>query len=119
MDRKTIGIKAEQQAARLVKKSGMRIIARNARAGRSEIDLIGQQGQRLVFIEVRCKTHQAAISPALSVDWRKQARVRNAAQRWLNDHPEYAHYFCRFDVIAVEHQHGKLLNSHWIKDAFS
>jgi putative endonuclease len=98
--RQRLGDEGEQAAARFLEAKGFRIVARNHRTRRGEVDLIAEQGELLVFAEVRARTTARFGSPAETVDARKQARVVSAAQdylaRWQG--PERA---VRFDVLAV------------------
>jgi len=66
-----------------------------------ELDLIMQDGQTIVFVEVRQRSSSAFGSAVESVDWQKQQKWLNAANLWLakrNLSLEDAD--CRFDLIA-------------------
>ena len=69
-----------------------------------ELDLVmietGSAWSTLVFIEVRQRKSSNYGDAALSVTASKQRKVIKTAQSFLQQHPEYAHYDCRFDVIA-------------------
>jgi len=107
-----LGKDAENTAAQFLIKQQLRVITRNYLCRGGEIDLIMQEGQYLVFIEVRMRSHSQFGSALASVDWRKQARLIHTAQHYLLKHPWPGP--CRFDVIAVSQQ-GKC---EWIKNAF-
>ena len=49
------GLAGEILAARYVKREGMRILKRRYRTAHGEIDLIAQEGQTIVFIEVKTR----------------------------------------------------------------
>ena len=98
--RQRLGDAGEAAAARLLEQKGFRIVAKNHRTRRGEVDLIAEKGELLVFAEVRTRSSDAFGTPEETVDARKQARVVSAARdflaRWSG--PERA---IRFDVIAV------------------
>ncbi|HVS69983.1 MAG TPA: YraN family protein [Phycisphaerae bacterium] len=69
--------RGEAAAARYLRKQGMRIVSRNRRQWRGEIDLIGIEGEFLVFVEVRTRTSEEYMRPEDSVrHWKKRALVR-------------------------------------------
>ena len=98
--RQRLGELGEQAAADALQKDGYRIVARNHRCRRGEVDLIAERGQLLVFVEVRTRGTAAFGAPQETVNLAKQRRVVAAARdflaRWRG--PERG---VRFDVIAV------------------
>jgi len=98
--RRRLGDAGEAAAAELLVKQGFRIIARNHRCRRGEVDLVAEQGELLVFVEVRTRENAVFGSPEETVGFRKQQRVVLAARDFLARRrgPERA---VRFDVIAV------------------
>lgn len=114
------GHEAERQAETYLTKRGLRLLARNLRAGRGEIDLVMADGKTLVFVEVRARKGGAQVSAAESITPAKQRKLRETAERLLQSTPEWQDSACRFDVIAVQldaaDQPGSI---DWIPDAFS
>jgi putative endonuclease len=107
------GARAEELCAELLRRAGLRLLARNWRCRHGEIDLIAEDRGTLVFAEVRLR-HDARFGGALdSVTEAKRARLRAAALAYLAGRPEAA---CRFDVLALESLAP--LRVRWIKDAF-
>lgn len=92
---------------------GLRLVQRNYRCPRGEIDLIMREGEMLVFVEVRYRRGTRFGSGAESVDRRKQARLIAAATDYLQRHGRGAP--ARFDVVAIGAE-PPILN--WIADAF-
>ena len=90
----------EEAAAHLLRSGGYRIVARNHRCRRGEIDLIAEKGEVLVFVEVRTRSTALFGGPEETVGARKQQRVIAAARDYLAQRrgPPRA---ARFDVIAV------------------
>lgn len=82
---------------------GLELIAANVRLRCGEIDLVMTDRGHCVFVEVRQRASTRFGGAAASVDARKQARVRAAAQVWLQRHwGPRAWPALRFDVVAIE-----------------
>ncbi|HEY57677.1 MAG TPA: YraN family protein [Anaerolineae bacterium] len=96
----------EKVAARYLAARGYRILARNVRTPYGELDLIAQQGDEVVFVEVKTRTSLAFGWPEEGVTGRKLRHLAAAAQAWLGDHPNVGAVW-RVDVIAVLVQPGR------------
>lgn len=77
-----------------------------------------EDGECLVFTEVRYRRHAGHGSGAESVTRAKQTRIIHTAQRYLQFQSYRARQACRFDVISLGHEQGKL-TVNWIKNAFT
>jgi len=110
----------ESKAARLLTASGLTLVARNFGSRTGEIDIIAREGAQLVFVEVRARGNSRFSGAAGSVDRRKQQRIVQTAQLFLQRQPDYASMPCRFDVIAFEPpQSGGSRRVRWIRGAFT
>ena len=94
------GILGEMQALRLLKKKGYRWLSWRYRAGNGEIDLIMQDGDVLVFVEVKTRPDGRLGDGIKAVDREKRRRLRLAARLYLQktgneDRP------VRFDVVEI------------------
>ncbi len=109
-DRQLLGQIGEDQALVYLQQQGLTLVERNFRCKGGEIDLIMQQGDTLVFVEVRKRADQRYGGAAASVTRTKQARLIIAAQLYLQRYrmPPAS----RFDVVALD---GETLN--WLKNA--
>ncbi|WP_457857569.1 YraN family protein [Psychrobacter pulmonis] len=101
------GSRFEQQACAFLQAQGLILIAQNWQQPKvGELDLImlekGQAWSILVFIEVRQRQRSGFGDAALSVTRSKQYKIIKAARYFLQQHPEYNDYECRFDVIAYD-----------------
>ena len=108
------GQAAEDAAAALLQTAGLQIIVRNYKTpgrGGGEIDLIAQDGDTLVFVEVRQRSRQDYGGAAASVGRTKQKHLRFAAQRYLQSLSTLPP--CRFDVLAVDGEQVE-----WLRAAF-
>ena len=96
------GSQGEAIAAAYLLRSGYRILERNARLGRYEIDIVAEDRVRgmIVFVEVKSRTHFNVAYPIrTAVDRRKRSALRQAAARWVNLHAYEG--AGRTDVISV------------------
>lgn len=101
-ERPALGAEGERRAAALLTRRGWRILARNARAGGVEIDLVAERGGVVAFVEVKTRRSRRFGAPELAVDPRKQARLVRGAAAWLREHRDRRRRLARFDVIACE-----------------
>lgn len=115
--RSRLGRSAEIAAAAELGRRGYRIVASNYRCRHGEIDLIAQEGDSLVFVEVRCKRTGEFGSPAESITAAKRRKLIATAQHYLNEQAA-EDVNCRFDVVEVRPVRGKL-TAEVIRDAFS
>ena len=98
MNGQQIGLLGEWQAARYLKRQGMRILEKRYRAGHGEIDLIARDSGALVYIEVKARPHGRLTEGARAVNLEKQRHLRSAAQVYLSSHRARN---VRFDVIEI------------------
>ncbi len=117
------GARAEQIVAERLAADGWRILARNARTREGELDIVALDGRTLVFVEVKAGRQGSRFGPerpVLSVDWRKQLRIRRLATAWMaarRDLPPYREI--RFDAVGVSFDgSGRLLEVDHIQGAF-
>ncbi|MDV3237395.1 MAG: YraN family protein [Gammaproteobacteria bacterium] len=113
----TPGQRAEDAACAYLLARGLRLIARNFRCRRGEIDLIMQDTDNLVFVEVRYRRQSRYGSGLESVDRRKQERIVRCAMHYLQRHPQAARSAARFDVVALAPA-SEGLRIDWVRNAF-
>ncbi len=102
--RQRFGRAAEQAAAAHLEREGYHILARNARVGRGEIDIVARRGRVLAFVEVKARRSAACGTPEEAVTPWKQHQIARLATLWLAGRPglERAVTEIRFDVVAVD-----------------
>jgi putative endonuclease len=101
VSRASKGREGEEKAAACLEKAGMRIIARNVRSRTGEIDLVAQDGETIVFVEVKTWSVYGYDDLAYGVDLKKQRRIIETAKYFLSVHREYNSMAVRFDVIFI------------------
>ena len=112
-----LGRAGEEAAAAYLERRGYRIVDRNARADRVEIDLVVARGGTLVFVEVKTRRSRAQGAPECAVDARKQARIVRGAAAWLRDHRARPRRV-RFDVVTCEPRPDGLWRIRHLEAAF-
>jgi len=106
-----LGRRAELVAADYLIARGFRILARNLRLGRLEIDIVARQGPLVVAVEVRTRGPGAYERALESIGPAKQARLVAAVERLWSSRlvrmPDVERV--RIDVAAVRFERGQTL----------
>ena len=106
-----LGRRAELVAADYLVARGFRILARNLRLGRLEIDIVARQGPLVVAVEVRTRGPGAYERALESIGPAKQARLVAAVERLWSSRlvrmPDVERV--RIDVAAVRFERGQTL----------
>jgi putative endonuclease len=115
--RKRLGEAGEEIAARELIRRGYTIHERNWRCPEGELDLVAEQGQSLVFVEVRTRRGKHFGTPEESITPAKRVHLISAAQAYLQAHP-LENRDWRIDVVAVEmSSRGELIRVDVIENA--
>ncbi len=113
MNTRKQGAQKEKQVCAYLLSRGVKVKEQNFRCRQGEIDIVGQDGEYLVFFEVKYRSSQNRGSAAEAVGYAKQKRICRVADYYR------AVYHCmedtpiRFDVVAVDKKEVT-----WIKNAF-
>ena len=97
----------EDVAVKFLRRRGYKIIERNYRGSRYEVDIVAREGGVLSFIEVKTRAPGKSLSGAEAINREKQRRIAQAAQHYLMTHPQEQSSVCRFDVVLLEAEAGK------------
>ena len=102
--RQQFGRAAEEVATRHLTAHGWRVLGRNVRIGRGELDIIARRGHTLAFVEVKARRTASCGAPEDAVDARKRRQVARLAELWMAVRPWALQGVdeVRFDVIAVD-----------------
>ncbi len=98
--RQARGRRGEDLAADWYTRRGFRVVDRNWRSRRGELDLVVRSGGLLVFCEVKTRSSDRFGTPAEAVTRDKQLRIRRLASEWMAEADTHARRV-RFDVAAV------------------
>ena len=129
MQKQEIGHKAEQLALFYLQQQGLELKHQNFHSRYGEIDLIMLHQNTLCFIEVRARRQSNYGSAVDSVNLRKQHKIIQTAQVYLQNYPMYENLVARFDVIAFDYLHPSIWQKNfqqqlaqiaidWIQDAY-
>jgi putative endonuclease len=123
VQRQRIGRAAEDLVAARLAASGWELLERNARTRYGELDIVALDGRALVFVEVkagRTGSVSGPERPILSVDRRKQLRIRRLATAWMSERRGVRRYAeIRFDAVGVSFDRdGRATHVEHIENAF-
>jgi len=102
-----IGRLGEDAAADLLARKGLRILGRNVRLGRLELDIVCRDRDTLVFVEVKTRAEGSLAAPADALDRKKSDRLLRAARLYLSLHDQWDRP-CRFDLVSVLVRQGRV-----------
>lgn len=99
---KKTGDKGEELAAEFLESKGYKIIKRNYRFGKGEIDIIAEDPEKegLIFIEVKSRKNLEFGAPEYAITKNKIKQLKRIAELYLYE-KEINEITCRFDVITV------------------
>lgn len=117
LTRQLLGREAEAAAEGLLRRKGYRILERNVRVGRGELDIVARMGETLVFVEVKARRTNRYGGVAYAVTAQKkrqliQLAARYLARRRLERQP------CRFDVLLYDAEDSAFPVLEHIENAF-
>lgn len=110
------GREGENRAERFLCGHGYKVVARNFRSRRGEIDLVVEKGDSIVFVEVKNWDYLDTADLEYSVDRRKQKRICETSRYFIHSHPEFGKRRVGFDVILVSRKTSKVIH---YENAFS
>ncbi len=114
---KSLGNSGEELAAQFLLKKGYRILAKNYRTSRGEIDIVAQEKSTLCFVEVKTRARLSCGSPLESVNLAKQRKLSYMAYEYLSRAHQSSHK-ARFDVVAITILSGQSPEIKLIRNAF-
>lgn len=113
MKTQELGRLGEQTAAEALEAKGYRIVQRNYHCRYGEIDLIAEQGEMVIFVEVKLRKNDRFSLAREAVGQAKRQKLRLAAASWLAEREDERP--ARFDVVEVYTQDGRIIH---IENAF-
>ena len=108
----------EEAAVAALRSRGYRILERNVRLRRGEVDVIAEEHGDLVFVEVKARRSEAYGTPAEAVSPRKQRALAALAAAYCSRRG-LRERACRFDVVEVRlDRGGRPIRLDVLRDAF-
>lgn len=101
-----LGRKGEEEAARLLKDNGYKILFRNYKTKLGEIDIIAKDKDTLCFVEVKTRRSDRLGGPFAAVTIDKQVQIAKAAVAFLKER-NLLDEKARFDVVSVFYAQDK------------
>lgn len=101
MTNRRTGALGEDCACRALEERGYRIVERNWRTARGEVDVVARDGECWVFVEVKTRRGRRAENPEEAVSPRKVRRLTDLAYTYLCDHG-LAGVDWRLDLVAID-----------------
>lgn len=95
------GTEAEHICQKYLLNQGYQLLDTNYHCAWGEIDIIAKDGNDLVFIEVKFRTHGNEDFAKNTVSWQKQRKLIKTALCYFAAHEEAETLFSRFDVIVI------------------
>ncbi len=107
---------AENLAAEFLMKKSYKILVRNFRYQRAEIDIVAEFQNLIVVVEVKARSYNSLIEPQEAVTKKKIKAILMCSDFFMSENA--INKEVRFDIITVlPDEKGKLLINH-IEDAF-
>lgn len=113
----TRGQRGEDIAAAYLHRRGYKILHKNLRLDRFELDIVARKKDTIVFVEVRSRTSSEISAPEETIGFTKRQHLRAAARRYMTKYGEPDINY-RFDVIGVLLSEGAEPKISHIKFAF-
>ena len=115
-NKRQTGDRGEDAVCDFLKQRGAEILCRNFTIRGGEIDIIAQQGEYLLFVEVKTRRPDTLVSGAAAVDAKKQRFIIRAAEQYLLKNP--CDLQPRFDVAEVEYSDAFVRHIEYLENAF-
>lgn len=98
--RREFGTSMENLAAEFLMKQGLKILSRQHKTKFGEIDIVCQDGNEVVFVEVKARQTSACGYPEESVTKTKLRHIIKSAEAYMKKLPQDTPF--RIDVVAIE-----------------
>lgn len=110
------GNQGELAAAAYLEQLGYTLLEHNWRFRHWEVDLIASKGRFLHFIEVKTRHSLRFGRPEESITRDKMNHLRNAAEEYQYQHPEWE--YIQFDVVAITLVNEEIKEIFMIEDVY-
>ena len=114
-DSKELGLQGENIASSFLEKKGYKIVDRNKRMNRNEIDIIAENEKYIIFVEVKTRSGDYLEHPLTAVAASKQKSIIKTADKYICKYDIDKE--SRFDIITIIRSADKFEIVH-IENAF-
>ena len=94
-----LGKKGEELATQFLRQKGYKILIRNYRFKKLEIDIIAQDKDELIIVEVKTRASRYLAGPEDTVSLNKQRLIVKAANQYIEEHD--VDLDTRFDIVSI------------------
>jgi len=94
------GAWGEERGARWLTQKGFKILKRNFRSAGGEVDIIGSDGDEIVFVEVKCWDVFEEENLEFSISKHKQKNIIRASKAFLSQQ-DLLDQYVRYDVLLI------------------
>ena len=112
------GRRFEALAEGLLKKRGWRVLDRNVRFLRKEIDLVVEKDGLVAFVEVKGRSGPMFGHPLEAITWRKRRAISVAARAWIA-RSDFSARSYRFDAVSVRIMPGGAVELEHVEGAWT
>lgn len=116
-NKKAFGNAGENIACKFLMQKGYKIIKRNYRFSKGEIDIIVQKDKTIIFVEVKARKNQNFGPAELAITSGKQKQIRKIAEAFLYEN-DFSDFDFRIDVIAINFESKSKYSLNHIENAF-
>ena len=95
------GRSGEDAAASYLIEKGIKILEKNFRSRKGEIDIVALDGETIVFVEVKTWSSYGIDALEYAIDAKKRHKIIETSKYFLSLHREYRYMAIRFDVIFI------------------
>ena len=112
-----LGRTGEQTARDFLKARGCKIRCVNFRGKSGEVDIIAEEGDTIVFVEVKTRMSNTPVKPVFAIDKKKRMHIEKTCIEYMKKE-KLKGINIRFDVILLVKKDGGDWHIELIKDAF-
>lgn len=110
------GNTGEALAAAYLAEKGYRVLHRNWRHSRLEVDIIAEKNGTLHFVEVKTRRTRKFGHPEENVDRKKIQNLINASEEYLYQQPQWKRI--QFDILSITILKGEPVEYFLIEDVY-
>jgi len=100
------GTAGESAAVAFLERNGYKILERNYRFDKGEIDIVADDNGIVVFVEVKSRKPGSLETPEEAMTPQKESFLKRTAEGYLMEHRQEEHP-SRFDLIAIDWDNRK------------
>jgi len=100
-EKQNIGKLGEDIAVKYLEKHGYKILGRNYHKPWGEIDIVAQQGDELVFVEVKAQNQEFEWRPEENITFHKKHQLSRIVTTYLKANKIPEDQVWRIDVLAI------------------